>query len=148
MAKRKPDPLGPHTHHLLDGPEFAFAPGIDLDAPMTVKKAVVYVGRLYDAIKENLNQEVARKIFEPYGRALTKDDMRIRRAADLMWKYFMMEPKPNMRELARRAADQYGGFDNALMQIKRARKDGVLDCVEAESIKVCGYSIQIGRAHV
>jgi hypothetical protein len=140
MAKRKPDPLGPRMYQLLDGPEFA--PGIDLDTDMTVKKAVVYVGRLYEVVKEGLGEETARKIFEPFGRALTDGDRRVGKAADLMWKYFMMQPKPNMRELARQVADQYGGFDNALTQIKRARKDAdVLDRVEAESIKVCGYSI-------
>jgi hypothetical protein len=73
----------------------------------TVLRSTNDVRALFEAIQKRHGEDTARKLFAPYGRALSKTDNRIRRDAALLWRLASME-KPNISRLVREIEGECG----------------------------------------
>jgi hypothetical protein len=96
-------------------------PKISDEHVATVQRSTNYVGALFVAIQKRHGEDTARKMFAPYGRALTKTDERIRRDAALLWRLASME-KPNISRLAREIEGECGKKENVEKYLKRIRR--------------------------
>jgi hypothetical protein len=98
-------------------------PKISDEHVATVERSTNYVRALFEAIEKCHSEDTARKVFEPYGRALSKTDNRIRRDAALLWRLVSME-KPNISRLAREIEGECGKKESIEKYQKRiARKE-------------------------
>ena len=98
-------------------------PKISDEHVATVQRSANYVWALFEAIQKRHTEDTARKLFAPYGRALSKTDNRIRRDAALLWRLASME-KPNISRLAREIEGECGEKESIEKYLKRiARKE-------------------------
>ena len=78
------------------------------------------IGAVFDEIEKLHGEEVARKIFAPYGRQLTPREKNLIADANLLCRYLYM-PKRNAHELARTLVREGRSptFEAALVWVKR-----------------------------
>ena len=84
----------------------------------TVQRSTNYVRAVFEAIQKRHGEDTTRKLFAPYGRALSKTDNRIRRDAALLWRLASME-KPNISRLAREIEGECGKKESIEKYLKR-----------------------------
>ena len=126
-------------------------PKISDEDVATVQRCTNYVRALFEAILKRHTEDTARKLFAPYGRALSKTDNRIRRDAALLWRLASME-KPNIRRFAREIEGECGKkesiekylkrIESTEKRLKRMKRDPrILEYVEDRSIEWSSYSV-------
>jgi hypothetical protein len=93
-------------------------PKISDEHVATVLRSTNYVRALFEAIEKRYGEDTTRKLFAPYGRALSKTDNRIRREAALLWRLASME-KPNIKRLARDIEGECGKKESIEKYLKR-----------------------------
>ena len=117
----------------------------------TVLRSTNYVRALFEAIQNRHSEDTARKLFAPYGRALSKTDNRIRRDAALLWRLASME-KPNISQLAREIEGECGEKESIEKYLKRIgrtekrlkrikRDPRIREYVKDRSIEWSSYSV-------
>jgi predicted nucleotidyltransferase component of viral defense system len=81
----------------------------------TIDEYSIIVWLLFEEIKEHYGEDEARRLFDSF-RALhlTKRQIKFREDQKLLWQYFAMEPKPNVRRLAARLAKERGISEEAM----------------------------------
>jgi hypothetical protein len=90
-----------------------------------------YVKRLFECVVKFQGEDVARRIFGPYGRPRTKRQIKLQNDAALLGEYYLeclyaeeSKGKPNVRKLARRLAKENNTDPGALeRKIWRVIKD-------------------------
>ena len=100
------------------GSKYLPPPKISDEHVATVLRSTNYVRALFEAIQKRHSDDTARRLFAPYGRALTKTDNRIRRGAALLWRLASME-KPNISRLAREIEGECGKEESIEKYLKR-----------------------------
>ena len=93
-------------------------PKISDEHVATVQRSTNYVTVLFEAIRKRHGEDTTRKLFAPYGGALSKTDNRIRRDAALLWRLASME-KPNISRLAREIEGDCGKKESIEKYLKR-----------------------------
>ena len=96
-------------------------PKISDEHVATVQRSTNYVRALFEAIQKRHGEDTTRKLFAPYGRALSKTDNRIRRDAALLWRLASME-KPNISRLAREIEGECGEKETIEKYLKRIQR--------------------------
>jgi hypothetical protein len=114
-------------------------PKISDEHVATVQRSTNYVRALFEAIQNRHSEDTARKLFAPYGRALSKTDNRIRRDAALLWRLASME-KPNIKKLAREIAGKRGNADSMERRLKRIKRDSRVREYFEDQIEYLSYS--------
>lgn len=87
----------------------------------TVQRSTNYVRAVFEAIQKRHGEDTTRKLFAPYGRALSKTDNRIRRDAALLWRLASME-KPNISRLAREIEGECAKKESIEKYLKRIQR--------------------------
>jgi hypothetical protein len=130
-------------------------PKISDEHVATVSRSKDYVWALFEAIQKHHGEDTARKIFAPYGRALTKTDNRIRKDAALLWRLASME-KPNISALVREIEGECGKEETVEEYLKRIartekrlkrikRDPRIRKYAEDQSIEWFNYSVIDGK---
>ena len=130
-------------------------PKISDEHVATVQRSTNYVRALFEAIQNRHSEDTARKLFAPYGRALSKTDNRIRRDAALLWRLASME-KPNISRLAREIAGECGKkesiekylkrIERTVKHLKRIKRDPrIRKYAEDQSSEWLSYSVIDGK---
>ena len=126
-------------------------PKISDEHVATVQRATNYVRALFEAFEKRFGEDTTRKLFAPYGRALSKTDNRIRRDAALLWRLASME-KPNIKRLAREIAGKRRKKESIEKYLKRIERTErhlkriksnprIREYVEDRSIEWLSYSV-------
>jgi hypothetical protein len=130
-------------------------PKISDEHVATVQRSANYVWALFEAIQKRYGEDAARKLFAPYGRALSKSDKRIRRDAALLWRLASME-KPNISRLAREIEGECGKKETGEKYLKRIgrterhlkrikRDPRIREYAESQSNEWLSYSVIDGK---
>jgi hypothetical protein len=138
----------------MDG-KYIPPPKISDEHVATVQRSTNYVRALFEAIQKRHGEDTTRKLFAPYGGALSKTDNRIRRDAALLWRLASME-KPNISRLAREIEGECGekeSIEKYLKRIQRTEKHlkrikrdpRVREYVEDRSSEWLSYSVIDGK---